>query len=313
MSGPTPQPAQRCGPEEERMSDAMPAPSRKRAEWWCRLVLRVLALSFVVVGAIFLFFPDATIRTMNAVGALLGEFTPAPASALRFWLSLTTGYMVLVTAFAYLAQRDLQRHRLMLLLLALGKGTSSLTCLGFYIGAHDAFIYLANFLVDGSIAATALLIWVLVPSMSAAAETRPARYDLTAERVFNAIVEAMVPGGGAFEEGARGTIGIGEIESFIAAAGPGAPRALRVLLRLFELTPYVLPPFHWRRFSHLPLTERTLVLEAWEQSWLVPRRLAMHVLKMLVLTHFYSRPEVAARLRYPHPLERVPRPQERAA
>jgi hypothetical protein len=284
-------------------------------EWWSRLVLRGLALSFAIVGAVFLFLPDATIRTMNQVGAALGDFTPAPPSALRFWLSLTTGYMVLVTAFAYLAQRDLQRHRIMLVLLALGKGTSSITCLAFYVGSHDAFIYLANFLVDGTIAVAAAVIWVLVPSMATAAAVvpRPSGSDLAAERVFNAIVEAMVPSGGAFEAGARGAVGIGEIESFVAAAGPAAPRALRWLLRFFDVTPYFLPPMHWRRFSYLPLTQRTLLLEAWERSWLVPRRLAIHVLKLLVMTHFYSRPEIGAQLRYPHPLERVPRPQERAA
>jgi hypothetical protein len=39
----------------------------------------------------------------------------------------------------------------------------------------------------------------------------------------------------------------------------------------------------------------------------------MHALKMLVLTHVYSRPEIAARVGYPHPLERVPRNAEDAA
>ena len=299
------------------MADAATPPAGRRAEWWSRLILRGLMLSFAIVGAIFLVFPDATVRTMNGVGAFLGNFTAAPPSALRFWLSLSTGYMVLVTAFAYLAQRDLQRHRIMLLLLALGKGTSSLTCLAFYFASSDAFIYLANFLVDGTIALTAVTIWALVPSWQVSeivgAGPHASLRDLKAERIFNAIVEAMVPSGGAFEEGARGVVGIAEIESFVAAAGAGVPRALLVLLRLFDLTPYFLTPLHFRRFSHLPLTERTLLLEAWEQSWLIPRRLAMHVLKLLVMTHFYSRPEVAERLRYPHPLARVPRAQERAA
>jgi len=42
--------------------------------------------------------PDATVGAMNAAAARLGAFTPAPASALRFWLLLATGYMVLMTA-----------------------------------------------------------------------------------------------------------------------------------------------------------------------------------------------------------------------
>lgn len=297
------------------MDEASAARSRARTEWWSRLVLRSLALSFAVVGGIFLFLPDATIEAMNRLGTALGSFTPAPPSALRFWLSLATGYMVLVTALAYLAQRDLERHRVLLLLLALGKGTSSITCVAFYVVSHDAFIYLANSVVDGAIAVAVAAIWLRVPSLAGAATPtpRPSKGDLAAERAFNAIVEAMVPSGGAFAAGARGAVGIGEVESFVAAAGPVATRALRLLLRFVDVSPYCLPPLHWRRFSSLPLTQRALVLEAWERSWLIPRRLAIHMLKMLVMTHFYSRAEVGAELGYPHPLERIPPPQERAA
>jgi hypothetical protein len=133
------------------------------AERLCRIVLRFLAASFAVVGMLFLFFPDGTVRVLNAVGTYFGDFTPAPESQLRFWLSLATGYMALVTALAWVAQRDMHRHRDLLLFLALGKATSSLTCLAFYWYSLDAFIYLANAVVDGSIAVTALVIWSVVP------------------------------------------------------------------------------------------------------------------------------------------------------
>jgi len=83
----------------------------RRKEWWCRLVLRGLVASFLIVGTIVPFLPDGPVRAMSAVGSWLGHFTPAPPSALRFWLSLATGYMVLVTAPAYLAQRRPAQRR----------------------------------------------------------------------------------------------------------------------------------------------------------------------------------------------------------
>jgi len=276
-------------------------------EWWCRLALRALAASFAIVGTIFLFAPDATLDFMNAAGSTLGDFTPAPRSVLRFWLSLATGYMVLVTALAYLAQRDLRRHRDLLLLLALGKATSSLTCLVFYLWSLDAFIYLANFLVDGSIAVTALAIWVAVPSLPhvTVVDSPPAR----SRAAFDSILEAMVPAGGAFAEGGRDATNARDIEAFVAGAGASAKRALQVGLQIFDASPYFLPPLKWHRFSQLPLDERVRILESWEQSSLPPRRLAMHILKLLVMTHVYSHPTIEARLGYPHPLERVPRPE----
>jgi hypothetical protein len=289
-------------------------PRRARShEWWFRFTLRALAASFAVVGAVFVLFPDATVRTMNAVGNAMGDFTPAPASEQRFWLSLATGYMVLVTALAYLAQRDLRRNRSLLALLALGKATSSLTCLVFYLLSSDAFLYLANFLIDGTIAATVLAMWVWVPSLDLD-ETRSAPDAAKdVERVLAVVVEAMIPAGGPFAEGGRGLVTLEQIQFFLAPGVSDSPRLLRIGLSLLELSPFLFPPFHWRRFSQLPLAQRVELLEQWERSRLAPCRQAVHVLKLLVMSHFYSRPEVAVQLRYPHPLERVPRSRDEAA
>jgi hypothetical protein len=130
-----------------------------------------------------------------------------------------------------------------------------------------------------------------------------------ARRALDSLLEAMVPPGGSFAGGAREAAIAPEIESFITGAGPAAPRAFRLGLRAFDMSPYFLPPFRLRRFSQLPLDDRIVLLTAWEESRLVPRRQAMHLLKLLVMTHFYARPEIERRLGYPHPLDRVPRPQ----
>jgi hypothetical protein len=59
--------------------------------------------------------------------------------------------MVLVTVLAYLTQYDVQSNRRLLPILAIGKLTSSLTALAFYILDQRVFIYLVNFIVDGCI------------------------------------------------------------------------------------------------------------------------------------------------------------------
>lgn len=280
-------------------------------ERWCRLILRGLAAVLAVAGALFLFMPDVTVENMNAAGRWLGDFSPAPASALRFWLVLATGYMVLVAALAYVAQRDLQRHRDLIALLALGKAVTSILGLAFYVFSLDAFIHLATFLVDGGIALAAFGIWAVVPSLGASVPQQAApehgRQPDAPPPLIRALLEAMVPPGGPFEEGAAQAAVAEDVESFVADLAPSAPRAFRWCLRLLDYSPFFLPPLRLGRFSRLKLDDRVRLLEAWEQSRLPPRRQIIHALKLLVMPHFYSRPEIEARLGYPHPLDRVPR------
>jgi hypothetical protein len=119
-----------------------------------------------------------------------------------------------------------------------------------------------------------------------------------ASQVFQALAEAMIPSGGPFEEGAVAMRVADDVEGFVAGFGSAGPRMLRLGLRLFDLCPFFLPPIRMRRFSRLPLDQRIWILEAWEESRLMVRRQASHVLKLLVMGYFYGRPDVQARLGY---------------
>jgi hypothetical protein len=273
-----------------------------------RFTLRAFAISFALVGTLFLLAPDATIRSLNGTGELLGDFAPAPVSELRFWLTLAAAYMLLVTILAWGAQRDLRRYRHLLPILAAGKGSSSLIALFFYWFSSDAFVYLLNFLVDGSITLTVLAIWVTVPGLEggSALEERVGfgGRSRLGMRTLGALLEALVPDGGAFPEGASSVPISAHMEEFVT--GSGTSVAFRALLCGLEFSPFVMPPIWLRRFSRLPLEDRVRVLESWESSRFWPRRHALHLLKLIALSHFYSDPGVQARLGYPHPLERVP-------
>jgi hypothetical protein len=272
------------------------------------LTLRVLAISFAVVGMQFLLAPDATLASLDATGAHFGDFPATPATGARLWLALSVAYMLLVTLLAFLAQRDLARARPYLALLVAGKASSSLVALLAYRTVSPAFPYLANFVVDGTIALGVTMIWVAAPRLAAYASDTRRRGDPTLSRVdariLHAVLEALAPPGSALTAETAGPSVAGVVEGYVRAAG--GLGAFRWLLRGLELSPFLLPPLWLRRFSKLALEDRVRVLRAWEDSRLWPRRQALAGLKLVTLTHVYGRPEVLQAIGYQDPLERVP-------
>ncbi len=134
----------------------------EKAESFAVLGLRILALSFAVVGILFIAVPNGVLDTISDLGDELGGFSRAPHGSEQLWLSLGFSYMVVITALCLLAQADVVRYRALLLVLAVGKTASSLTSLGFYLFDDDVFAYLLNFLVDGSLVLVALWLWSLI-------------------------------------------------------------------------------------------------------------------------------------------------------
>lgn len=279
-----------------------------RADRFAILTLRLLAASFAVVGTLFFLAPDATLASLDRTGALFGSFPPTPATGARLWLSLAVAYMLLVTIFAWMAQRDLAAARPYLALLVAGKAASSLAALHAYGSVSPAFPYLANFVVDGAIAVGVAAIWLAAPRLAAAAAAPHARrtpsFSHGEARILRSVLEALAPPGAALTEQTAGPSAAARIEDYVRAAG--GLGALRALLHVLELSPFVLPPVWLRRFSKLTLDDRVRVLLAWEDSGLWPRRQAIAALKLVALTQVYGRPEVLHRIGYQDPLDRVP-------
>ena len=139
-----------------------PPHAGRAAESFVVLSLRILALSFAVVGILFIAVPNGVLDTISDLGDSLGGFTRAPHGTEQLWLALGFSYMVVITGICLIAQADVVRYRPLLLLLAAGKTASSLAALGFYLFDEDVFTYLLNFLVDGSLALLALWLWSLI-------------------------------------------------------------------------------------------------------------------------------------------------------
>jgi len=134
----------------------------ERAESFVVLGLRLLAVSFAVVGILFIAVPDGVLDAISDLGDEIGGFSRAPHGTEQLWLALGFSYMVVIAGICLVAQADVVRYRPLLLLLAAGKVASSLASLGFYLFDEDVFAYLLNFLVDGSLALVALWLWSLV-------------------------------------------------------------------------------------------------------------------------------------------------------
>ncbi|HEV7399516.1 MAG TPA: hypothetical protein VGN84_04535 [Solirubrobacterales bacterium] len=135
--------------------------SGESAEKFVVLSLRLLAISFAVVGILFIAAPNGVGNVISDLGDSLGTFTRAPHTQEQLWLALAFAYMVVITGICLVSQADVVRYRPLLLVLAAGKTASSLGSLGFYLFDSGVFIYLLNFLVDGFLALLALWLWSL--------------------------------------------------------------------------------------------------------------------------------------------------------
>jgi nitric oxide reductase large subunit len=131
------------------------------AERFVVLNLRLLAASFLVVGILFVAVPSGVLDVISDFGEWFGNDTRAPHTQEYLWLALSFAYMILITAICLVAQTDVVRYRVLILILAIGKTTSSLTALAFFLIQEHVFIYLLNFLVDGFLALVALWLWSL--------------------------------------------------------------------------------------------------------------------------------------------------------
>lgn len=133
----------------------------ERAEKFVVLNLRLLAVSFAVVGILFIAVPSGVLDVISDVGEWFGNETRAPHTQEYLWLALSFAYMVVITGICLVAQADVVRYRPLLLVLAAGKTASSLGSLLFFVIQEHVFIYLLNFLVDGFLALLSLWLFSL--------------------------------------------------------------------------------------------------------------------------------------------------------
>jgi hypothetical protein len=273
---------------------------RDGLERLARLNVVVLMWAFVAVGTLFLLVPDGVVAFTNRIGAWLG-FPEAPPTGFRLWLSLATGYMVLVSVLAHLIQRDVHRNRGLLLVLAAGKLASSLTCLAFYLFSLGAFGYLLNFLVDGAIVLDCLLLHRLLdPQRRLSAVPRWLERGGRGRAILDAVLATMLA------DGRAGPAGLdGDLLDYLRGLEPAALRGLVPALLVIEYGT-VLWLGTLRPFTRLDAAERERYLAGFETSRFLLRERALFPIRFLATTLFYARPEEEAATGYEPPrIDRV--------
>jgi hypothetical protein len=143
--------------------------SPRKAEAIVVWTMRGLAATFAVVGILFIASPDGVTERIDEVGDWFGDFDKGPDTAQKLWLALAFAYMTVITGIALVVSTDVPRFRPLLLVLAAGKAASSLASGAYFVFEQDVFIYLLNFLVDGSLVAVALACWALAGRVEARA------------------------------------------------------------------------------------------------------------------------------------------------
>jgi hypothetical protein len=233
--------------------------------------LRVLAISFAVVGILYVALPSASLDFMSNVGELFGNHTRAPHTQEYLWLSLGFAYMAVITGICLIAQTDVVRYRPLLLLLAAGKAASSFTSLVFFFSQGHVFAYLLGALVDGSLILVALWLWVLTGRIDRPLRSSPRRAIGASERrTLSAICEAMAPGIDGLPRAERDVDVSGRISRFLESVPPRMALQLRIALRAFEWLPFP------HRFSRLDAAGRERVLRGLERSrWWVKHDLLL--------------------------------------
>jgi hypothetical protein len=125
-----------------------------------RLISIVLALTFALVGLIFLFMAEGVLVFFNELSRQLGMM-PAPVEGTHFYLVLAVAYMYMVTLLAYKMYRQPQNRQYLVLLIN-AKSASSFLSVLLFILQQPYLIYITNAIADGSIALF-LLFFLLKP------------------------------------------------------------------------------------------------------------------------------------------------------
>jgi hypothetical protein len=114
-----------------------------------RRVSLILAVTFGLVGSLFLFFPGVVVEFFNRLSPPLA-LAPSPPDGMGFYLALAVGYMYLVTVIAFAMYRH-PAERSFPLLLINGKLATSILSLYLFLVHGHYLIYIANAIVDGCI------------------------------------------------------------------------------------------------------------------------------------------------------------------
>lgn len=155
-----------------------------KAEEQYRKLMGILCLAFFAGALLFIFFPDGIVRLINFVATIspksrapiisqisvdkyndiFYQHVNMPESARLpshgMYVALAVAFMAVVTVISALIYHDLRKYGQLVWLLIIGKATSGLTGLGFYLWSYHYLANLTVALTDIPIAIAVLIMYL---------------------------------------------------------------------------------------------------------------------------------------------------------
>lgn len=119
-----------------------------------------MTIIYAIAGLVFLLFPDWILILSNDVSAYF-NISEIPLEGVTFYLTLSSAYMYLITAFAYFMYRE-PKQNIYPFLLINGKFASAIISLFLFVFAEHYLIYLGAFILDGLIGSGVIYLKKLV-------------------------------------------------------------------------------------------------------------------------------------------------------
>ncbi|MGR3310730.1 MAG: DUF362 domain-containing protein [Candidatus Brocadiales bacterium] len=150
-----------------------------REEKHLKIVLIISAITFLISGLAFAFFPELILRLFNLISRIfLPGLKEIPISVEKFWVALAFSMMMTITALCYIAQYNVRKNKGYIVPLLISKSVSSISALCFFIFSARYFAYLAIFITDGTIFWITLFFYIRANKAFFEAQTNYCRKEL---------------------------------------------------------------------------------------------------------------------------------------
>jgi len=274
----------------------METPVLTPAERLFRLWMLISAVMFGFAVPFFLLAGVHIVRVINAISAKIIPalpLYPLPPGGLEgaFWRVLSVSMMAMLTWACCMIYKDVRRNGRIVVIVLLSKFCSTACYSGLFLSGHY-LAYLVGALTDGPIFLLTLVLWYL-----AAGGER--FLDAKEEEILAALGDAFIPRGGAFELGFldRREECLAGARQLLAAQDAGMVAAVRIVLRLLNLTPIFLT-WRYRSLLTIPQNERSAYVERIEIHRFSLIRAMVLWMKTYILIPFFNLPEAGQAVGY---------------
>ena len=285
-------------------------------ERWLKLVMFVSALTYFIVGMLFLFAPNGTFYIFNFLGDILNIIFKKWSISIhfdniidineRFWLTLAVSMMITIAVCSFISQLNIRRNISFVIPVLFSKMTTTTIVSVLFLAnirntGHTCFVYPAIAATDGSLFLITAVSYYLAISNKITDPLPKLKYFKPNQyKIMSALADVIVPKGGGIKYSAADLDTGMAIDRFFLHGSPIMKNFFPFLLMFFEYgTNVFFKPMS--RFTNLGKNEQSAYLEGFQKSRFASLRLAFLVLKTVVMQGFYFNDKVWSEISYAGP------------